>query len=219
MKRTIFNLPARAFIAAVAVAAGLAGAAHAQVLVMSEERILTESAVGQHIATEITRMRDEGAASLTTTSERLQAESEALSTETSALSEAALSQREDLRARFETLTMDSVELEVARAVLQQELMATQQSAMSPVLEALQAVLQEIVAERNATVLLDRSMVVYAGETVSITDAAIERLNQRLPTTAVNRVRVNDEQREAIRQQVIGQLVAQQRRAQQMPGQQ
>lgn len=184
--------------------------AHGQVLVMNEDRILTESAVGQHIANEIVRIRDQGTASLTAESERLNAEGEALSAETSALSEAALAQRQDLRDRFEALTTAGVELEVDRAVLQQELIGTQQQAMVPVLEALQEVLQQIVDERGAGVLLDRSQVVYVSEAASITDLAIERMNARIPTTPVNRVRLNDEQRNIIRQQVVGQIMQQQR---------
>ena len=190
-------------------AMGLASA-NAQVLVMNEERILVESAAGLHIATEIARMRDEGAATLNAEGERLQAESEALSAETSALSEAALQQRPDLRDRFEALTTGGVELEVERAVLQQELISTQQQAMVPVLEALQEVLQQIVDERGAGVLLDRSQVVYVAESSSITDLAIQRMNARLATTPVNRVRLNDEQRGIIRQQIVGQIVQQQR---------
>jgi len=212
--------PVRAIAAALAVATSFAAVAHAQeVLVMSEERILTQSAVGQHIAAEIQRIRDEASVSLESTSTRLSQESEALNTETSALSEAALQQREDLQQRFQAMANESVELEVERAVLRQELIATQNAAMEPVLTALQDVLQEIVDQRGAAVLLDRSQVVFASESASITQDAIDRLNAQISTTPVSRVRMNDEQRAAIRQQVVQQFVTQQRRMQQLQAQQ
>lgn len=211
--------PVRAIAAALVVSLGFAAGAHAQVLVMNEEQILTQSAAGQHIATEIQRIRDEAAVPLEQRSTALTAESEALNAETSALSEAALQQRQDLQERFQNMASESVELEVERAVLRQELIATQNAAMEPVLEALQAVLQEIVDERGASVLLDRSQVVYAADSASITQDAIARLNARLSQPPVSRVRMNDEQRAAVRQQVIQQFVAQQRRMQQLQAQQ
>jgi|GEM_PF-724308 outer membrane protein len=211
--------PVRAIAAALVLATGFAACAQAQqILVMSEERILTQSAVGQHIAAQILRIRDEGSVALEATSTRLTQESEALNAETSALSEAALQQREDLQQRYQTMANESVELEVERAVLRQELIATQNAAMEPVLTALQDVLQEIVDERGAAVLIDRAQVVFASESASISQDAINRLNARLSTTPVSRVRMNDEQRGAVRQQVLQQFVAQQRRMQQFQAQ-
>ncbi|MFW5660809.1 MAG: OmpH family outer membrane protein [Oceanicaulis sp.] len=212
--------PLRAVAAGLALTGVAAGAVQAQeVLVMSEEQILAQSAAGQHIASQLQSIRDNASVSLEERSTALTAESEALNAEASALSETALADREDLQERFEAMTTEGVELEVERAVLRQELIATQNAAMEPVLEALQAVLQEIVDERNAAVLLDRSQVVYAADTANITQDAIARLNARISEPPVSRVRLNDEQRAAVRQQVVQQFVAQQRRMQQLQAQQ
>ncbi|MGJ3233321.1 MAG: OmpH family outer membrane protein [Oceanicaulis sp.] len=223
MSRTLIAAvagPVRAIAAVLVLGAGFAGAAQAQsVLVMNEEQILTESAAGQHISTEIQRIRDNASVTLEQRTTALTAESEALNAETSALSESALQQRQDLQERFQNMATESVELEVERAVLRQELIATQQAALQPVLEALQAVLQEIVDERQAAVLVDRSQVVYASDAANITQDAIARLNARIAQPTVSRVRLNDEQRAAVRQQVVQQFVAQQRRLQQLQAQQ
>ncbi|MCR9128050.1 MAG: OmpH family outer membrane protein [Alphaproteobacteria bacterium] len=176
--------------AALALAVGFAALAQAQqVLVMSEERILRESAVGQHIATELQRIGQEIQAELAPLGQSIQQENEALTAETSALSEEAIRQRPDLLSRLQTLQQDAQQFELRRRQAQQEIVATERAAMQPVLETLQGVLQEIVQERGAAVLLDRSAVVYAGESIDITAAAIERLNQRIATTPVNRVRL------------------------------
>ena len=181
--------PVRAVAAALALAVGFAALAQAQqVLVMSEERILRESVVGQHIAGELQRIGQEIQAELAPLGQSIQQENEALSTETSALSEDAIRQRPDLVSRLQSLQQDAQQFEARRRQAQQELVATERAAMRPVLETLQGVLQEIVQERGAAVLLDRSNVVYASDSIDITPAAIEALNARITTTPVNRVR-------------------------------
>jgi outer membrane protein len=182
--------PVRAVAAALVLAMGVTALAQAQqVLVMSEERILRDSAVGQHIATELQRIGEEIQGELGPLGESIRQENEALSAETSALSEDAIRQRPDLVSRLQTLQQDAQQFEVRRRQAQQELVATERAAMQPVLETLQGVLREIVEERGGAVLLDRSNVVFANESVDITASAIERLNQRITTTPVNRVRL------------------------------
>ncbi|WP_306016251.1 OmpH family outer membrane protein [Oceanicaulis sp. MMSF_3324] len=192
MKRQIFAAmrPLRMLSAALVLSIGFSAASFAQsVLVMNEQRILRESAVGQHIASRLEAIGTEIQAELQPQQEAIQSESEALNAELSALSEDAIRQRPDLASRYEALQRDASTFEQTRRLRGQELAATEQQAMRPVLPVLQEVLQEIVNERNADVLVDRSTIVYARESVDITDTAIERLNQRITTTPVNRVRV------------------------------
>ncbi len=190
----------RAAAACAAIAAASA-AAHAQnVLVMNEERILRESAVGQHIASELERIGTEIQSELESLSAPIEAESERLNAETSALSQEAIAQRPDLMGRIQALQQQAQEYERRRQILAQELVITERQAMQPVLQTLQTVLGEIFEERDAVVLLERSDVVFAGESVNITADAINRLNSRLSTTPVNRVRLSEEQ---IRQLGLG----------------
>ncbi|WP_107713143.1 OmpH family outer membrane protein [Oceanicaulis sp.] len=192
MKRQIFAAmrPLRMLAAALALTIGFSAASFAQgVLVMNEQRILRESAVGQHIASRLEAIGQEIQAELGPQQTAIQTESEALNAELSALSEDAIRQRPDLAARYESLQRDAATFEQTRRIRAQELQATEQQAMRPVLPILQEVLQEIVTERNASVLIDRSVVVFAADSVDISQSAIERLNQRISTTPVNRVRV------------------------------
>ncbi|WP_439637147.1 OmpH family outer membrane protein [Oceanicaulis sp.] len=192
MKRQIFAAmrPLRMLAVALALTIGFSAASFAQdVLVMNEQRILRESAVGQHIATRLEAIGQEIQAELGPQQTAIQTESEALNAELSALSEDAIRQRPDLAARYESLQRDAATFEQTRRIRAQELQATEQQAMRPVLPILQEVLQEIVSERNASVLIDRSVVVFAADSVDVTQSAIERLNQRISTTPVNRVRV------------------------------
>jgi len=181
---------ARVLAAALALTVGFGSAGFAQsVLVMNEQRILRESAVGLHIASRLESIGSEIQAELEPQQAAIQAESEALNAETAALSEEALRQRPDLITRLQTLQRDAAQFEQLRRLRAQELAATEQQSMRPVLPVLQDVLQEIVTERGADVLIDRSVVVFASETVDVTQLAIERMNGRISTTPVNRVRV------------------------------
>jgi outer membrane protein len=197
---SVFSLPARlltaarAAVLAAGAAAGLAAAADAQaVLVMNEERILRESAVGQHIASELERIGQEIQAELQALSQPIEEESERLNSETAALSQEAIAQRPDLISRIQQLQQQAAEYERRRQVLSQELVITERTAMQPVLQELQTVLSEIFSERSASVLLERADVVFAGESVNITQDAISRLNDRISTTPVSRVRLTEEQ--------------------------
>lgn len=186
--RTIFTRLGGYFAGAV-LALGILGAAHAQnVLVINEETILTESQVGQHIAGQLEVIGREIQSELEAAAQPLTQENEALQAETSALSQEAIQQRPDLMQRIQQLQANAQQLERLRRLRQQELVATERQALQPVLQTLQTVLQELVSERSATVLLDRSQVVYAAESIDVTGTVIERLNQRIQTTPVTRVR-------------------------------
>lgn len=184
------HLPALivAFTAAV-IAMAAPASAQTNVLIMNEERIVAESQVGQHIATRMQAIRAEMDAELQALLTPIQEESDRLNAETASLTPEAIQARPDLMQRIQTLNAQAQQAEALRQRLAQELQATQRQAMRPVLEALQAVLQEVVGERGAQILIDRSAVVYADPSIDVSDSVIERLNQRLPTTAVNRVRL------------------------------
>ncbi len=198
MQRQIFSAIGAAFMLVI----GLSSLAQAQqtILVINEERIIRESAVGQHIATEMERIGNEIAAELAPLGTTIRTENEAITAETSALSEEALMARPDLIQRIEALQSDAQQFEVRRQIAQAEIQATQRAAMQPVMAALQNVLQELVDARGADLLLDRSQVVYAAEGIDVSDAAIARLNEVISTTPVNRVRVPQQQAAAAQQQ-------------------
>ncbi|MGY6533200.1 OmpH family outer membrane protein [Glycocaulis sp.] len=187
-RKTVFSR-LRAVFAGLALALGAMGAANAQtILVINEETILTESQVGRHIASQLETIGREIQTELEQAAAPINQENEALQAETSALSQDAIQQRPDLIQRIQELQQNAQQLERLRRLRQQELVATERQALQPVLQSLQGVLQEVVNERNATVLLDQSQVVYAAESIDVTRTVIERLDQRLQTTPVTRVR-------------------------------
>jgi len=190
MKHINFRLsgaPLR-MVAALVLAVAASSAASAQILVVDQERALNESAVGQHIAAQLERIGTEMQAEIQPQQAAVRAESEALNTEASAMTEEAIRQRPDLLERIQQLQVDMRNLEIEGRTRQQELAATEQAALQPVIPILQEIMQAVLAERNALVLLDQSVTVMTSNSVDITDVVIERLNARITTTPVNRVR-------------------------------
>ncbi|MBR9825420.1 MAG: OmpH family outer membrane protein [Alphaproteobacteria bacterium] len=177
-------------------ALGAPAMAQTNVAVMNEERVLRESAVGQHIATRISAIAQEIDAELAAMGAPIQQETEALNAETASMTPAAVQQRPDLMQRIEALNTQAQQFEVARRVRQQEIVATERQAMRPVYESLGPILEEVVEQRSIDILVDRSNLVFASPDVDISDAVIELLNTRLPTVPVNRVRLPQEGAEA-----------------------
>jgi outer membrane protein len=171
--------------------AGLAAPAMAQpnVAVIHEERVLRESAVGVHIQTRLGAIAQEIDAELTAMGTPIQQLTEQLNAETSLLNEEQIRQRPDLVQRIQSLNQQAQQFEIARRVRQQELVQTERQAMRPVLEQLGPILEEVVASRGIDILVDRANLVFASPDVDISADVIALLNQRLPTVAVNRVRM------------------------------
>ncbi|QNL18667.1 OmpH family outer membrane protein [Hyphobacterium sp. CCMP332] len=189
MKPSSLN-PFAIFAAAVTLMAISAPAmAQQTILVINEDQILRESAVGQHIATRLQAISTELDGELRALRTPIDEEAERLNAETAAITQEAIQQRPDLLQRIQTVSQQAQEFEARRQQYSNELVATERAAMRPVLEALQAVLQEVVEDRNADIVIDRGALVYAGQSVDASVDVIERLNARLPTVPVNRVRL------------------------------
>lgn len=176
--------------------AGLAAPALAQsspsIAVFNEERVLRESAAGQHIATRIQAIAAEIDAELTAMGQPIQQETERLNAETASMTPQAIQGRPDLMQRIEALNQSAQQFELTRRARQQELVQTERQAMAPVYQALQPILQAVVEERGIDILIDRGNLVFASPDVDISGAVIERLNQQLPTVNVSRVRISQE---------------------------
>lgn len=175
-------------IAALVLAAAASATASAQILVVDQERALNESAVGRHIAAQLERIGTEMQGEIQPLQARVRAENEALSTETSAMTEEAIRQRPDLIERVQQFQQDMRNLEIQGRVRQQELAATEQAALQPVVPILQEIMQQVMTERNGVIMLDQSVTIMTSNSVDVTDVVIERLNARIATTPVNRVR-------------------------------
>lgn len=170
----------------------LAAPAQAQattVLVMDTDRVLNTSAVGQHIRERLTAIGEEISAELQTEETAVRGEVEQFNTETADRTEEEIAADASLSTRRNEIQSKVIQLGVSEQVKQRELAATRNAALEPVHAALSEVLEEIVEEMGADVLVERNLLIYVGDAADITDEVIEKLNAKMSTIEVERVRL------------------------------
>jgi outer membrane protein len=182
----------KAFLLLPLAVVALAGPAMAQtkVIVIDRDRILAQSQVGQHVAERLTTIEAEMAAELQAIGAPLAQERDALNAETASMTPAAVQARPDLMQRIEALNANAAAFEQARRIRAEELERTRVQALRPVGEALDGIVQQLVADEAPDLLLDRSVLYYASDNVDMSATLIAQLNAQLPTVPVNRVRVS-----------------------------
>ncbi len=185
--------------AALASAFGSVQALATDVLVLDSDRVLNESAVGEHIRTRIEEIAGE-------MTEEMQAEAEPLGEawqdfqgRVGELSPEELTGNEELLQEGATLQNQLRTLSIREQIMARELIATQVQALRPVREALDEVLQAIVDERGGEdiVLIERNQLIFASEDAIITELVIERLNEAISEVDVERVEIPVEEVEEV----------------------
>jgi outer membrane protein len=185
LRRSIAALGAAVVLAAAA--AGQAGAT--TVLVLDTDRVLNTSAVGQHIRQRLSAIGEEISAELATEETGVREQVEQFNADTADQTEEQISANQQLSTRRAELQNRVIQLGVSEQVKQRELAATRNAALEPVHAALSEVLEEIVEEKSADVLVERSLLIFVGEGSDITNEVIEKLNARMSTIDVERVRL------------------------------
>lgn len=181
----------RALFAAAGVAALVApvAASATEVLVLNSDRVLNESAVGEHIRERLEEIAGEMQAELEAQGTPLQERWQSFQEDTQNLTAEDLEDRPELIEQGRELQGEIFQLNVTEQVLARELIATRVNALRPVRETLDEILQEVVDDRGADILVERSVLIFSSDAVNITDDVIERLNEALPTVDVERVAI------------------------------
>ncbi len=170
-------------------AAPVAAMAQSTVLVMDSNRVLNESQAGESIREQLKAISEEMIAELQAEGSPLNTEFESFQAEVSALSQDALQENEEIQQKYVQLGQKAQQFRISEQIKARELVATRIQAMRPVREALETILQTVVDERGADILIEREVLIYAGDQVDITDTVIERLNAQVSTVTVERVRI------------------------------
>ena len=185
-----FTFIRRALIGAVASFA-FASVAFAQstILVVDQGRVLRDSSVGKHIAKQVETIGKSMQSELTATASPIKSDRDRLMAELKSMDAAALKGRPDLQKRAQDLMVKGKKTQMEAAYKQRELQITEAKAMKQVNEKLAKILEKVVAERGADIILDRSLVIYGGKSTDITDTVISRLNSQMRTVSVIRERL------------------------------
>ena len=152
-----------------------------RILMIDRTAILRDSAVGKNIVQQVNALTQQAETQLKVENDALRQEGQALQQQVAILSASVRSQKVNAfqakQAAFQKKVQDR-QLQIQGGVLK---------ARQQVEQALGPILQGIMAERGANLLLDRQAIVFGTINIDITGVAIDRLNKKMPTLKVQLV--------------------------------
>ena len=166
-------------------------ASHAQstILVVDTGRVIKESIVGQHVARQLETIYTSANSEIK--AKRSPLESKVKSLQSQIQSKGSIEAvRTDtaLRAQAQALQTDQQKLKLEEYYTANELKITEEKALRQVSQRMKIIIDQIAKERNADVVLEKSLVIYGGP-ADVTDTVISRLNSQLTTVPVTRERL------------------------------
>lgn len=162
--------------------------AQSTILVVDQGKLMRESEVGKHIERQLESIAKSMKSELESAASPLKSEGKTLEAEMKALGSTDIASRPDLKSRFSNFVQKSQKQQVEAQYKQRELQITEAKAYKRVNDTLKTILQQVVSERNADVVLDRSLVIY-GQPADVTDVVMSQLNSQLKTVPVTRERL------------------------------
>lgn len=176
-----------------AVVAPVAQAQGVNVVVIDQSRIMRDSAGGKDIIAKVNAIEQNMTAELKPTADALASEGETLEAKTANMSMEAIAANEALSQEVRDYARKAQSFNRQRQIAAAELQATERKAWSDFFTAMQGVLQEVVTEKNADVMLDRSDAIYVAASVDATDLVISKMDAKMPTVTVVRQKIQTQQ--------------------------
>ena len=187
-------------MSSVALAAPVAQAQNSQVVVIDQQRVMAESSAGLDIAQKVHQISTTIQSELTPEANALQQQGESLEARTANMSMEAIGADQALRTEVETYAQRAQQFSLDRQFAAAELQATERAAWTRFYQALQPVLEQVITENGASVMLDTSQTVWSSESVDVTASVITKMNAALPSVEVTRQRLSPEARQRLIQQ-------------------
>lgn len=195
--KSFIALAAAGILAATAGVSQIMPAAEAQssanapvILIVDQARLIGLSKAGESIASQMETLQSSANSELETTVNELVKSAEELQGKQDSMTEEAFT--EEARK----LAVRRQNIPVLREVKVRELNLAEQKAISQINEAAGPILEAIVNERGATLLLERGEVLYAAKSTDITDEALKRLDAKLTTVKVEKIDLQEAARQA-----------------------
>lgn len=177
--------------AGVAIAAAFATASFAQstILVVDTQKVLKDSIVGQHVARQLETIYTSASSEMKAKRSPLETKAKSLQAQVKTKgSVEAVRADTSLQAQAKSLQADQQKLQIEEYYTSQELKITEAKALGQVSKRLQTIIDQIAKERNADVVLEKSLVIYGGP-ADVTDIVISRLNSQVTSVPVTRERL------------------------------
>ena len=186
--KTLFMACVLAF-ASIQVAAPTASAQGTSIVVIDQRKIMRDSRAGKDIQAKMKSIEEQIKRELETTSRSLESEGKSIESRTKNMTAQAVAADAGLKSQVENFYKKAGDFNRTRQIRSRELSITERKAWNEFFKALQPVLQEVVNEKRAQVMLDRSSTVYANPSLDATASVISKLDSRKPTINVVRERL------------------------------
>lgn len=168
------------------VAALPASAQGTVVIVYDQEKVMRDSKAGKDIVAKLKSMGESTKTQLKPEGDSLDTERKALESRTANMTEQAVMADAALRGQLEGFGRKANAYAQKVQKSGQELSLTERKAWNDFFVALEPVLKEVMAERNAAILLDASNVVLTNPSADVTALVTSKLDARTPTISVVR---------------------------------
>ena len=169
-----------------AVTAPVATAQGTKVVVINQTRIMSESAGGKDIIAKVNTIEQNMTAELKPSQDSLAAEGKTLEAKTANMSMEAIAADEALSQEVRDYARKAQTFNRQRQIAAAELQATERKAWGEFFTAMQGVLQEVVNEQGADIMIDATEAIYVGSSVDVTSSVITKMNAKMPTVNVVR---------------------------------
>ena len=183
-------------ISGVSVAAPVASAEATTVVVINRTKIMRDSKAGQDVIAKVTAIETQMNAELKPKGDAYTSARDALLSkfegQTRAQIEANVRADQTLLAEDKRVAELRNDAAIAQRIAAAELELTERKAWTDFYTALRPVLQEVVDESGADIMLYSSNVVYGGADVDVTDLTIEKLDAATPTIEVVRQKLPEQ---------------------------
>jgi Skp family chaperone for outer membrane proteins len=160
------------------------------ILILNQSQVLGQSKAGQSMKPQLDKLQEQANTELNAEVEKIVKEGEDLQKQKGLMAEDVWTQK------AQQLAVKQNNLPVLREVKVRELSIAEQQAIAKINDVMLPVLKEIVESRGATVLLDRSAVMYASTDTDITQQVIAELDKKLSSVKVEKVSLAELQRQA-----------------------
>lgn len=160
------------------------------ILILDQAQVIAQSKAGQSLGPQLQKLQETANAELNSEVEKLNKEGEDLKKQKDLMAEDVWLEK------AKVLTAKQNNLPTLREVKVRELQIAEQQALTKIDDAMKPILKKIVDERGATLMLDRSAVMYASVDTNITSQVIAELDKTLTSVKVEKVSLAELQRQA-----------------------
>ena len=172
------------------------------ILIVDRARLVADSRAGKTIPDQAKAVQENVKKELEAEAEKLKSDIQKYQKNASLLSDEVRQKTEQ-----ELALRQRVSLPQQAQVMEQAFIAAVQGAETKILLEAQPILKEIVDARGATILLDRSAVMYGAPETDVTNAVLEKLDKKLKTVEVEKISLADVKKRIAEAQAARQAAA------------